>query len=533
MEKERRFGMLISCSSNAVMRSEKVKELIDRLAAMGYDFLELCTDDTYKIDGEPYFGYFRGGYTKEEIRAMDEYARAKGIELIPCIQTLAHLVNLVKLPHYADIVDINDILLAGDEKTYRLIDRMFANLRESYSTNKVNIGMDEAHMIGLGRYLDKNGYRKREEILLEHVIRVAEIAEKYGFSVHMWSDMFFRLVNGGKYYSKTPEISMEILSRLPENVALTYWDYYSADEEMYEAMFSAHKSSGREVWFAGGAWNWAGFAPFNAASRALMKKAMRQVIKNGIENVIVTTWGDDGQECPYTAVLPSLYAIRRYADGVEDEKVIAEEFYNLFGVSFADFNLLDLPNKTERNPEVLDIENPCKLFLYSDPFVGIKDDALAKIAPIPYGEYADVLYKAAERAKEFSPLFENLANLCRALEKKAYLGIVTRRAYKERNEKLLEAIISDYRETAKRIGVFRNSFRRQWMTLYKPYGWEIQEIRLGGVAARLEDCAERIEEYISGKAESIPELEEEILPYEEWDGLLNNSYRRIVSVSEL
>ena len=118
--KYKHFGAMICCSSNAVMKVEKVKELIDLLAKMGYNLLEIGIDDLYKIDDEPYFGYLRGGYRKEEIREMDEYAKAQGIELVPSIQTLAHLSNLVKLPHYADIVDVNDPEVTEEHIRYEI-----------------------------------------------------------------------------------------------------------------------------------------------------------------------------------------------------------------------------------------------------------------------------------------------------------------------------------------------------------------------------------------------------------------------------
>ena len=82
------FGVLICCASNGVMKVERVKELIDILRKMGYNLLELCLDDMFKIPDEPYFGYLRGGYTGEELREMDAYAKARGIELVPAIQTL-------------------------------------------------------------------------------------------------------------------------------------------------------------------------------------------------------------------------------------------------------------------------------------------------------------------------------------------------------------------------------------------------------------------------------------------------------------
>ena len=212
------FGAMICCASNGVMKVERVKDLIDNLAKMGYNLLELCIDDMYKIEDEPYFGYLRGGYTKAEIKEMDEYARSKGIELVPAIQTLAHLTNLVKIPYYQDIVDVDNILLVDEPKTYALIDKMFASIADSFTSRKVNIGFDEAHKIGLGKYLDKHGYTDRYELLIRHHNKVVEIAEKYGFKIHMWSDMFFKLANQGEYWKMNAQIPKSATEKVPESV---------------------------------------------------------------------------------------------------------------------------------------------------------------------------------------------------------------------------------------------------------------------------------------------------------------------------
>ena len=42
---------------------------------MGYNTLELYTEDTLAIEGEPYFGYLRGSYTAAEIKDWDAYAK--------------------------------------------------------------------------------------------------------------------------------------------------------------------------------------------------------------------------------------------------------------------------------------------------------------------------------------------------------------------------------------------------------------------------------------------------------------------------
>ena len=156
-KKNRNLGALICSSSGGVFRAESIKKLIINLEKMEYDFLEICMEDLYEVNEEPLFGYFRGKYTKEEIKDVIDFAKLHHIEIIPSIQTLAHFTHLVKFPTYQDIVDIDDILLIGEEKTYQLIDKMFKSIREYFDTDKINIGFDEAYMVGLGRYLRANG----------------------------------------------------------------------------------------------------------------------------------------------------------------------------------------------------------------------------------------------------------------------------------------------------------------------------------------------------------------------------------------
>ncbi|MBQ4325160.1 MAG: family 20 glycosylhydrolase, partial [Clostridia bacterium] len=167
--KKKNLALMLDCSRNAVMKPAAVKELIDYMEKMGYNMLQLYTEDTYEIPGEPYFGYMRGRYSQAEIRDIDAYAAAHGVELVPCIQTLAHLDGITRWGRFRPITDLGNILLADEEGTYELIDKMFASLAASYTSRNVHIGMDEAHMVGLGQYLKKHGYQNRTEILIRHL----------------------------------------------------------------------------------------------------------------------------------------------------------------------------------------------------------------------------------------------------------------------------------------------------------------------------------------------------------------------------
>ena len=183
----KRFGVLLDCSRNAVMKPEELKKLILFLEKAGYNCLELYTEDTYELEGEPRFGYLRGRYTKAELKELDAFGKEHGVELIPCIETLGHLEKIFEWKEYAGICDCGGVLLAGEEKSYRLIEKMFAACAECFSSRTINIGMDEAHGLGLGQYLFRHGYEDRFGIFLGHLKRVSEIALKYGFTLVIWS----------------------------------------------------------------------------------------------------------------------------------------------------------------------------------------------------------------------------------------------------------------------------------------------------------------------------------------------------------
>ncbi|MBQ5926383.1 MAG: hypothetical protein IIX01_00490, partial [Clostridia bacterium] len=325
------------------------------------------------------------------------------------------------------------------------------------------------------------------------------------FTAHMWSDMFFRLINHGEYYGENLQITEEVKNLVPKNIELAYWDYYHTKEKEYDNMFNAHKDFGKNVWFAGGAWTWCGFAPANWYTVQTMEPAMRSVRRCGIEDVIITMWGDDGGECSFYSALPVLYAIRQYADGIYDLRTIKDGFKATFGYKYSHFMRLDFPNKISDETKLWNVRNQAKMFLYNDPFLGLDDPYLAEAGCVAYEEYAETLFETAKKTGEYGYLFDLMGKLCHVLDVKAELGIRTRKAYQEQNMKELKALIKDYKIAIKRMKVFYEAFKAYWFKENKPFGFEVHDIRLSGVIARLESCKQRLSDYVKGK---IPQIEE-------------------------
>ena len=516
-----KFGVMIDCSRNAVPNLQALKRFIEILAKMGYNCVMLYTEDTYEIPSEPFFGYKRGKYTIEELREIDDYADSLGVEMIPCIQTLAHVNALMRWERFRKLRDCNDILLAGDERTYALIDAMFDSLSKSLRSRKIHIGMDEAHMVGLGKYLDRNGYHNRHEILLAHLNRVCEIARQYGYEPMMWNDMFFRLDLDGDYYVPkdkigTYHISKEVCDKVPSDLSGVYWDYYNTDATVYDAMMSlSDELSPDRVWFAGGAWCWGGFTPHNRYSIRRNEVAIPACIRNGVKNAILTMWGDDGGETPIFAVLPALMHAAAMAEGMtEDEMKV--KFLEITGVSYDDMITLDLPNYIYGKEYGTGSSNYSKNRLYNDPFLGFVDKNHDKpVDPKVFADYAKLLYASAEKYPEFGYLFKTQAALCDILTEKFDLGIRTRALYEKGDKEGLRALAEgDYTLFCEKWEAFYTAFRYQWETVNKTYGFEMQDMRLGGLLARVKNCKRRLLDLADGKLDGIAELEEAVLPHD-------------------
>lgn len=505
------LGVMIDFSRNGVMTLESLKNFLTVIRKMGYNTAFLYMEDTYEVEGEQYFGYMRSRYSIEEMKEIDDFCYELGIEAIPCIQTLAHLKTYFKWNQVP--VDCDDIMLVGEERTYELITNMFKTLSKCFRTKRIHIGMDEAHMLGKGKYANKHGNKTSNEIIKEHLEKICEIAKDFDYTLLIWSDMFFRSWNNGRYYLKeVVKVPDDALAALPKSVLPVYWDYYKAKSEDYDAMLQMHAQFSKDTWFAGGAWSWAGFAPLNLFSIRSMKEAMIACRDNKIKNIFMTMWGDDGMECSHFSQLPALHYIAECARGNFDEEKIKAKFKRIVGMDYDDFMKTDLPNYlTDDAPRRY--EAPSKYMLYSDPFLGFLDYTVPENVGKRFAEHAKELYAVAKKTRKYGYVFNTLAALCDALEIKAELGVKARSAYQSGDKAELARLAKeDCTELLKRLKIFHRAFEKQWYIDNKPSGFEIQDGRLGGLIQRIESCKRRLLAYAEGKLDKIEELECEILP---------------------
>lgn len=514
------LGIMLDCARNAVPNINALKQMIRLCALMGYSFVGLYLEDVFTVPEEPHFGYMRGRYSEKELQELDAYASSFGIELRPYIQTLAHMNAIIRYETYEKITDTDDILLIGEERTYELLDHMLAAISRSFSSRKINLGMDEAQMVGLGKYLNRNGFEERTGLMCRHLNRVLQLCRPYGFEPEIWSDMFFRLISDGEYYL-TEDLPQETIRKaldgvsIPDDLTLVYWDYYHLDEKVYDRMIHAHQVLTDRISFAGGAWKWNGFAPHNRYSIKIGKAAISSCRNAGLSSAVITMWGDDGAECDLFSVLPSLIADSRLAwneDYSEDEALVC-----LTGYTLEEFLALDDCNPYNTTGE--DHNNCSKYLLYDDPLFGVFESLVREDTSLLFEKSAGRLFELAKKESPYAYLFETAAALCAVLTGKSTLSLRIKAAYDANDRDALRQIAEkEIPELIDKLRRFYTCFRKQWMKNARPFGFEVQSIRIGGLIQRMEDTKLILESFLYGEMQQIEELEQNRQPFAYYSG---------------
>ena len=498
-------GMMLDMSRGGVMTVEAVKGMIDAHAALGLNLMMLYTEDTYTVPEAPYLGYLRGRYTEKELREMDDYAAESGVELVPCVQTLAHLEQFLQWDVNRDIKDNDCVLMIDEPKTYAWIRAALTALRRCFRTNRIHIGMDEAHGVGLGEYYQKHGAVNRFELLNRHLNRVVDICKELGFKPIMWSDMFYRLGSkNNDYYDTDAVVPESAIAQIPD-VALCYWDYYHTDEQFYAGMLEGHRKMGKEVVFAGGIWTWSGILPHVRKTNATMYPALRACLKAGIGTVLATLWGDDGCETDYRLALNQLPIYSEHVWLGEDctRAEVERMGERLTGLSEACFNAMGAFYADDED------RRPGKGLFYCDPLYPLTEGLWDLTG---YREGLEEGIKTLERHLDDSRCEYAWLAMRIALEKLNWVNEL-RPAYLRGDKAVVLAMANEKLPAMRELYVKMMSvWREQWESGRKRNGWETICARLGAVIARLDDVQRILLRWADGTIEYVEELDETPLP---------------------
>lgn len=203
-------GLSLDCSRHS-FTADEVKKVIDQMTRVKLNVLHwhLVDDQGWRIECKtlPLLHETTGTYyTQEEIKSVIEYARVRGMEIIPEIDMPGHTRSMIAAyPHLSCFGEKTElcqfggifekILCPGKDETFEFIEKLLTEVCALFPDDRFHIGGDEApktewkkcphckarmEALGLTDYEDLQGYFTK---------RVVAILKKHGKRAVCWNDV--------------------------------------------------------------------------------------------------------------------------------------------------------------------------------------------------------------------------------------------------------------------------------------------------------------------------------------------------------
>lgn len=498
----------IDVSRNGVLRIPILKEILIRFALLGINKVILYIEDTFEVAGQPLIGYKRGAYSKNEIKEVAIFAKWFGIELIPGIQTLGHLSQILKFDDYFKYRDNKFVLNANNPETYELVESLILNAVEPFGSKYIHVGLDETDGIGRGQAFKENTLIDPLKIFLKHLKLVSNICKKIDLHPIVWTDV---MLEGNDHIRK---LAPEEVRKLPNNIFYNYWNYYSSDIERYKLRIEQHRDRGMDPIVSPGVWNWNRFWGWYPKFYSTAIPCLEAAKDKGCTRVSITMWGDDGQECPFNTNWPSLclFAESCWTENVDLLEVkklclgiVEEEYYNFVIPSEMDsFGEEDIKSSSNEC-------NIAKCLLYDDPLLRLYT---SHVGSKKYNERFSILNKKIEAIlnscnPKYKDLFHFAYTLTLCLSFKSDLGNKAFEAYQNRDHSLLLGIVREAQQVEMLLEDTWEAHRKVWLQEHKPFGIEIIDKRYAATIFRVKVFRKKIASFIDGHSRIIEEFEEQ------------------------
>ncbi|MBW0507913.1 hypothetical protein O181_047628 [Austropuccinia psidii MF-1] len=360
----------------------------------------------------------------------------------------------------------------------------------------------------------------------------------------IWSDMLFCLAaknnSLGGYYDSSNPATPELVESIPPEIELVYWDYYHTTPGPYINKINQHRDLNfKSPTMASGIWTWSRFwtaLPFTIETIRASMKAIKNP-KLGIKHALTTIWGDEGNECDIWSALPGIlyYAEHAYSNKDEvDVPLLKRKFDGICGGSFDDFVFASKLDDLQPETQLIDDKarftpNLSKWLIWEEPFYSILSPQYAgHDLETHYHQLSTYLDLATSHEPmiihpNFPPqslidlpfnerlMLPNL--LAKVLTLKCHLRDRLVHAYRQKDLEELYALAGA--DETSRMSRLRNlvekvwkHHRAMWMSIYKPFGWEVLDLRYGGLRARLNTMHERLLAFLDPNDFSVTEIEE-------------------------
>lgn len=219
-------GYYLDQTRGRVLTLDALKETVDRLCRYKINEFQLYVEHTYLFRGLSELWRDETPLAAEEIMELDEYCKARHIELIPSLASFGHLYTLLSTKSYEELCELPDAAAqpfsfwdrmrhhtvnVTDARVLPLIKGMLEEYLALFSSDKFNLCADETFDLGTGRsaeYAKEHGVHR---MYIDYVKELCAFLVEKGKQPMFWGDV----------------ICAEpfLVKELPENIVCLTWGY--------------------------------------------------------------------------------------------------------------------------------------------------------------------------------------------------------------------------------------------------------------------------------------------------------------------
>lgn len=272
-------GLLLDISRGKVPTLETLREVVDRMVGLKLNLLMLYTEHVFQFRRHPEIGEYASRMNAADVRALDLYAAERHVELVPTLQSLGHMHQLLKIPRYRHLAESDKMwsISPALEATYDLLADLYSEYLPNFRSDWVNANCDEPVDLGRGKskgWAEKKG---RGAVYRYHLERVQKIARSLGRQTMVWGDVVH------EHPEQIPFLNKKL-------VLLDWWYEANHDFNRVKA-FARHEIA---FMVCPGTSSWNTLFPRVGNAVANIRGYAEAGKRFGAQGLINTDWGDGG-----------------------------------------------------------------------------------------------------------------------------------------------------------------------------------------------------------------------------------------------
>jgi hypothetical protein len=177
-------------------------------------------------------------FTPDELRALAEYGRRRGVDLLPEVEAFGHTGYITRSPVYKHLLDDDPNgsaeftgIIPVHPETPQLFEKLFREVAGIFPSKYLHGGCDEVNWGGSALSRKALQTRTRADIWADWLNQLNKLARSHGKTFIVWGDYVL---------GKQPDI----LPRLDKRVVIMDWNYWDTDPAPFRKALDRVRANG-------------------------------------------------------------------------------------------------------------------------------------------------------------------------------------------------------------------------------------------------------------------------------------------------